>query len=70
MLDIELLRSFVSVAEFHSFTQAAKHLHIAQSTISQHIKRLEENIGHDLFSRTTRLTTLTETGEKLFSFAR
>ncbi len=70
MLDIKSLHTFVAVAELQSFTQAAKHLHMTQSTVSQHIKRLEESVGQDLFNRTTRLIILTETGEKLFAYAR
>ena len=41
MLDLELLRSFVSVVEAGGFTRAGERVHRTQSTVSQQIKRLE-----------------------------
>lgn len=56
------LRAFVAVAEFGSFTQAARHLHLTQSAVSVLIKELEREVGIGLFDRTTRKISLTEAG--------
>jgi DNA-binding transcriptional LysR family regulator len=70
MLDLELLRSFVSVVEAGGFTRAGERVHRTQSTVSQQIKRLEEDIGQPLLIRSGKDVTLTEAGEKLLSYAR
>ncbi|MFO1161012.1 MAG: LysR substrate-binding domain-containing protein [Reyranellaceae bacterium] len=69
-LDIDLLRSFVSVAEHASFTLAAGALLRRQSTISLQIKRLEDGIGRRLLERRARRVTLTAAGEALLGHAR
>jgi len=43
MLDLELLRSFVSVVDAGGFTRAGERVHRTQSTVSQQIKRLEDD---------------------------
>ncbi len=48
MLDLELLRSFVSVVDAGGFTRAGERVHRTQSTVSQQIKRLEEDVGQPL----------------------
>src|SRR6202000_45923 len=53
-LPTELLRSFVVVAQTGSFTVASEHLCLSQSTVSQHIRRLEDLVGMPLFERDTR----------------
>lgn len=70
MLDLDLLKAFLSVAETESFTRAAERLHRTQSTVSQQVKRLEETVGSELFDRTTRRIELTESGERLLANAR
>jgi DNA-binding transcriptional LysR family regulator len=70
MLDLELLRSFVSVVEAGGFTRAGERVHRTQSTVSQQIKRLEDDIGQVLLHRNGRDVTPTEAGEKLLSYAR
>ena len=70
MLDLELLRSFVSVVEAGGFTRAGERVHRTQSTVSQQIKRLEDDIGQPLLHRTGKDVTPTEAGEKLLSYAR
>ncbi|WP_024510124.1 LysR family transcriptional regulator [Bradyrhizobium sp. ARR65] len=70
MLDLELLRSFVSVVEAGGFTRAGERVHRTQSTVSQQIKRLEEDIGQPLLHRNGKDVTPTEAGEKLLSYAR
>jgi DNA-binding transcriptional LysR family regulator len=70
MLDLELLRSFVSVVEAGGFTRAGERVHRTQSTVSQQIKRLEDDIGQPLLIRNGKDVTPTEAGEKLLSYAR
>ncbi len=57
MLDLELLRSFVSVVDARGFTRAGERVHRTQSTVSQQIKRLEEDIGQPLLNRAGRDVT-------------
>jgi DNA-binding transcriptional LysR family regulator len=70
MLDLELLRSFVSVVDAGGFTRAGERVHRTQSTVSQQIKRLEEDIGQPLLNRAGKDVTPTEAGERLLSYAR
>lgn len=69
-LEIDLLRTFVIIAEAASFTRAAERLHRTQSTISLQVKRLEELIGRQLFERNARMVRLTADGEILLGYAR
>src|ERR1700724_2697985 len=70
MLDFELLRAFVAVADHGGFHRAAERLNLTQSTISQQIKRLELETRRPLFRRTTRSVALTDDGEMLLGDAR
>jgi len=70
MLDLELLRSFVSVVDAGGFTRASERIHRTQSTVSQQIKRLEDDIGQPLLDRSGKDVTPTEAGERLLSYAR
>ncbi|MDA9499998.1 LysR family transcriptional regulator [Bradyrhizobium sp. CCBAU 11357] len=70
MLDLELLRSFVSVVEAGGFTRAGERVHRTQSTVSQQIKRLEEEVGQVLLHRDGKDVRPTEAGERLLSYAR
>ena len=70
MLDLELLRSFVSVVDSGGFTRAGERVHRTQSTVSQQIRRLEEDVGQPLLNRTGKDVTPTEAGEQLLSYAR
>jgi DNA-binding transcriptional LysR family regulator len=70
MNNIKLLPSllvFAEVAQRDSFTAAAQHLGMSKSAVSQHISRLEEQIGFQLLSRNTRGMALTANGAKLLS---
>ena len=67
--DPTLLRTFVAVAETGSFTRAAQRQHLTQSAVSHQIRRLEEQVGRRLLSRTTRSLTVTEDGEELLRHA-
>jgi DNA-binding transcriptional LysR family regulator len=70
MLDLDLLRSFVSVVDACGLTRAGERVHRTQSTVSQQIKRLEEDIGQPLLVRNGKDVTPTEAGERLLSYAR
>ncbi|WP_432058498.1 LysR substrate-binding domain-containing protein [Streptomyces sp. bgisy022] len=70
MYDPGHLRTFLSVAQTLSFTQAARRLGLRQSTVSQHVRRLEEATGRPLFTRDTHAVELTEDGEAMTGFAR
>src|SRR5215510_15164433 len=67
MLDLELLRSFVSVVDTGGFTRAGERVHRTQSTVSQQIRRLEEALGYPLLNRNGKRATPTEQGERLVS---
>jgi DNA-binding transcriptional LysR family regulator len=70
MLDLDLLRSFVSVVDSGGFTRAGERVHRTQSTVSQQIKRLEDDLGQPLLNRAGKDVTPTEAGERLLSYAR
>ncbi|CAN5466006.1 LysR substrate-binding domain-containing protein [soil metagenome] len=70
MLDLDLLRSFVSVVESGGFTRAGERVHRTQSTVSQQIKRLEDDLGQVLLNRDGKDVIPTEAGERLLSYAR
>src|SRR5512141_1673665 len=70
MLDLDLLRSFVSVVDTGGFTRAGERVHRTQSTVSQQIKRLEDAVGRTLLQRNGKQALLTEEGERLLSYAR
>src|SRR5271168_953764 len=70
MMEFELLRAFVAVADCGGFHRAAERLNVTQSTISQQIKRLEFETKRTLFRRTTRSVALTDDGEMLLGDAR
>jgi DNA-binding transcriptional LysR family regulator len=65
-----LLRSFVAVSELKSFTAAARRLNLRQSTVSQHIQKLEALTGRRLLLRDTHGVMLTTEGGALREFAR
>src|SRR5262245_62406602 len=70
VLDLDLLRSFVSVVDAGGFTRAGERVHRTQSTVSQQIRRLEETFGRPLLHRNGKSVALTEEGERLLSYAR
>ncbi|MEV6834136.1 LysR family transcriptional regulator [Streptomyces sp. NPDC051133] len=69
-IDPRLLRAFVAVAEELHFTRAAARLYVAQQALSRDVRRLERELGTELFVRTTRQVTLTPDGDRLLPHAR
>jgi DNA-binding transcriptional LysR family regulator len=67
---LRALRSFVVVAEELHFGAAAERLHMTQPPLSQQIRQLEESLGTELFTRTTRSVQLTLAGKVLLERAR
>src|ERR1700735_2123534 len=70
MLDPVLLQTFLAVAQTRSFTRTAERLGLRQSTVSQHIRKLEQEAGRRLFVRDTHSVTMTADGEAMLEFAR
>lgn len=68
-MELRHLRYFDALAETLNFTRAAERLHVTQSTLSHQIRQLEDEIGSELFDRSTRHVRLTEAGELLRSYA-
>jgi LysR family hydrogen peroxide-inducible transcriptional activator len=65
-MEIYQLRYFVAAAEAGSFTAAAKRNHVSQPSLSQQIKRLEDELGHRLFDRLGRRVELTQAGHTFY----
>src|SRR4051812_12557721 len=59
------LAYFLAAAAYGSFSAAAEALHLAQPSLSEQVRRLEEELGVELFARTTRGLALTEAGRTL-----
>ena len=68
--DPELLATLLAVEQTGSFTQAAERLGIRQPTVSQQIRRLEQQVGRVLVHRTTHSLSLTPDGEAMIGFAK
>lgn len=70
MIETRLLQQFVAVAEELHFSRAAQRLHMAQPPLSQAIRRLEREMGLELFARTNRSVALTPAGSAFLDSAR
>ncbi|TCW00327.1 transcriptional regulator LrhA [Biostraticola tofi] len=69
-LDLDLLRTFVAVADLNTFAAAAASVCRTQSAVSQQMQRLEQLVGKELFARHGRNKLLTEHGIQLLGYAR
>lgn len=69
-LDITLLRTLVAIEECGGFGRAAAALYISQPTVSQHVRMLEQRLGHALVEKEGRRSKFTPAGEKLLIEAR
>ena len=69
-LDVDLLKTFLAIADNGSFTRAAEEVHKTQSAVSMQMKRLEELVGTPLFAKDGRMSRFTQDGERLVDYAR
>jgi DNA-binding transcriptional LysR family regulator len=69
-LDLDLVRTFVTIAGTGNFTRAAETMRRQQSTISLQVQRLESALGQKLIERTPRSVRLTSEGETFLGYAR
>jgi len=67
-MDLQQLRVFREAAKSGGFTRASQELHLSQSTISLHIKRLEDELGSPLFLRAKKRVYLNEAGQLLLQY--
>jgi DNA-binding transcriptional LysR family regulator len=70
MLNLHHLDTFLMLQQTGSFTEAATRLKVGQSTVTQHIQRLEKSLGRQLVLRDTHQVRLTADGEALLGYAR
>lgn len=69
-MDLRQIRYFVGIVECGSLTRAAQEMNVAQPALSQHLKRLEEDLGQPLLLRTRRGVVPTEAGRILYERGR
>lgn len=70
MINTTWLRSFCTLVEVGHFTRTAGRLHMTQSGVSQHVRKLEDQLGRELLVRQGKQFTLTDAGERLYEEAR
>ena len=66
-INLERMRTFVRVAERGNLSPVAREMGVGQSTVTRHLRELEEALGVALLSRTTRRVTLTDEGRRFYS---
>lgn len=69
-MEIESLKYFITLSEKKKFTEAAFECDLSQSAFSKKIKKLENELGVQLFNRTMHETSLTQEGEKFYKYAK
>src|SRR6202142_4763468 len=67
-MDLAALRIFLAVAEERSFSRAAAKVHRTQPAVSQAVRRLEDDLGEQLFDRSSKTGTLTDAGKVLQNY--
>jgi DNA-binding transcriptional LysR family regulator len=68
-MELRHLRTIVAVAQHRSLTKAGEELYLTQSAISQQIRRLERELGIEVFRRTSRSVELTPEGQVILGYA-
>lgn len=69
-MDISFILEFVVLADTKNFSAAAYQLHMSQATLSKHIQSMEKELGHPLFTRTTRNVELSDYGQIYLPYAK
>jgi len=69
MINTTWLRSFCTLVEVGHFTRTAERLHMTQSGVSQHVRKLEEQLGAELLVRQGKQVSLSDAGERLYADA-
>src|SRR6266513_1811059 len=67
-MDLAALKIFLAVAQERSFSRAAAKVHRTQPAVSQAVRRLEDDLGEQLFDRSSKTGTLTEAGRMLQNY--
>lgn len=68
-MEINQIRYMEAISKYGNFSKAAEHLYVTQPTLSQQIKKLEDEIGFPLFIRSTRMVSLTNEGKMFLQSA-
>ncbi|MCI2048842.1 MAG: LysR family transcriptional regulator [Lachnospiraceae bacterium] len=68
-MELNYIREFVALAQSCQFQKTADDLYMSQSSLSKHIKTIEQELGHDLLNRSTRRVELTEFGKEWLPYA-
>ena len=63
-LDVDVMKTFIAIADLGSFARAAEEVNKTQSAVSMQMKRLEERIERPIFARDGRASKLTEDGQR------
>lgn len=69
-MDTQALKTFLILAKLRNFTKAADELFVAQSTVTNRISELENEVGKPLFYRNKRRVELTKEGEQFYNYAK
>ncbi|MGI6072953.1 MAG: LysR family transcriptional regulator [Lachnospiraceae bacterium] len=69
-MQIEYLEEFITVATLENFSRAALFHFVSKSTLSKHIKHMENELGFPLFSRNSHYVSLTENGKIILAAAK
>ncbi len=69
MINTTWLRTFCTLVEVGHFTRTAERLHMTQSGVSQHVRKLEEQLGAELLVRQGKQFSLSGAGERLYTEA-
>ncbi|MGF3065913.1 selenium metabolism-associated LysR family transcriptional regulator [Facklamia sp. P12950] len=68
-MELKQIQTFITIVEWGSFSEAANQLYLSQPTVSLHIKQLENELGIELISRTTKSHELTTQGQEFYKYA-